>query len=420
MFVLLCGTSLFAADNMVELLNGKNLDGWKVGENASSFSVENGLLKVNGKCAHLFYEGSVNNHCWKDFHVQAIVKTEEKANSGIYIHTQFQEKGWPKAGHECQIANTHPDPKKTGSVYNFCNVNPAPAKDNVWFTYDIYVIGKRVITLIDGKICADWTEPDGIAASETKKLGQGTFAIQAHDPGSVVYIKSFKVGPLPRTLVPANKMGLKWWKERHEANVARISKGNVDFLLVGDSITNNWDRSGLKVQEYYYGDRNYVNMGFGGDQPQHVLWRLADAPMKKIHPKAAMLLIGINSLWGDWNNASFNVALGIQACVDKLQALYPDIKILVLDVFAAKENPNDPVRARLNKTNEYLPQLLKNYKNITIKDLNSLWLDKDGKIPAALMKDFVHPGEAGYKLWGDAVEPEISKMLGDSAKPKMK
>lgn len=418
--VLICG-STFAADEMVELLNGKNFDGWKIAESPESFSIENGLLKINGKRGHMFYEGSVNNHCWKDFHMQAVVMTKEKANSGIFIHTQYQETGWPKVGYECQIANTHQDPQKTAGVYNRAKVNPAPAKDDTWFTYDIYVIGKRIITLIDGKICVDWTEPDGIAADDPMKLSKGTFAIQAHDPNSVVYFKSFKVGPLPRTLIPSNKMDQAWWKDRHQNNVKRIAQGNVDFLMVGDSITHGWDlkHSGEKVQDYYYGDRNFVNMGFGGDKTQHVLWRLNDAPLAKIQPKAAMLLIGITSLWGDWNNCSFNVALGIQACVDKLQSAFPDTKILVLNIFVALD-ANNPIRQRLAKANDYLPQLLKDYKNVTIKDINSLWLSKDLSIPKDLMKDYVHPTEAGYKLWGNEVEPEISKMLAVPAKKPMK
>ena len=420
--VLFCGAASYAGDEMIELLNGKDFNGWKIAESPESFSMENGLLKINGKRGHMFYEGPVNNHCWKDFHVQAVVMTKEKANSGIFIHTQYQDKDWPKVGYECQIANTHQDPQKTGGVYNQAKVNPAPAKDDVWFTYDIYVIGKRIITLVDGKICVDWTEPDGIAANETKKLSQGTFAIQAHDPNSVVYFKSFKAGPLPRTLVPSGKMDQAWWKDRHQNNVKRIAQGNVDFLMVGDSITHGWDlsRSGEKVQEYYYGDRNFVNMGFGGDQTQHVLWRLNDAPMNKIQPKAAMLLIGINSLWSDWNSCSFNVALGIQACVDKLQSSFPNIKILVLNIFPAKENSSDPIRDRLGKANDYLPQLLKNYKNVTIKDISFLWLDKNKMIPKDLMNDFVHPTQAGYKLWGNEVEPEISKMLNVPAKKAMK
>ncbi len=197
--VLCAGITLAGEPEFVELFNGKNLDGWKAGGNPDSFTVENGMLKVNGNCSHLFYEGDVNNHCWKNFHAQIVVMTKPKANSGIYIHTKFQEQGWPKTGYECQVANTHPDPQKTASIYNVCKVNPAPAEDNEWFVYDIIVQGDRITTMINGKICADWREPKDIVPPEgweNRRLGQGTFAIQAHDPGSVVFIKSFKVQPL--------------------------------------------------------------------------------------------------------------------------------------------------------------------------------------------------------------------------------
>lgn len=225
--------------------------------------------------------------------------------------------------------------------------------------------------------------------------------------------------PLPRTLVPAHKMEHAWWKARHEANKARIAQGDVDLLLIGDSITHGWDGAGKAVEAYYYGDRKHVNMGFGGDQTQHVLWRLNDAPMDKIEPKVAMLLIGINSLWGDWENCSENVALGIQACVDKLQSLYPNIQIVVLNIFPALEKADNPIRGRLGKANAMLPEIFKDYKNVTLLDINSLWLDEKGDIPKALMPDFVHPNEAGYKLWGAEVEPVISKLLGVAAKAKM-
>lgn len=195
----LFGAVSVSAQEMTELLNGVNLDGWKAAENPDAFTVVDGALRVNGTRGHLFYVGSVNNHCWKNFHVQAVVMTKAQSNSGIYIHTKFQETGWPTTGYECQIANTHPDPQKTASVYNVSKVNPAPANDDEWFTYDIYVIDKRIITKINGKVCSDWTEPDDIVPPEgweNRKLGAGTFAIQAHDPNSVVFIKSFKVEAL--------------------------------------------------------------------------------------------------------------------------------------------------------------------------------------------------------------------------------
>ena len=87
------------------------------------------------------------------------------------------------------------DPKKTGGLYNVQDNFVAPAKDDEWFTYEIEVKGKHIVVKIDGKIVSDYTEPDDLKRPE-RQLDKGTFAIQAHDPGSVVYYKSFLVKPL--------------------------------------------------------------------------------------------------------------------------------------------------------------------------------------------------------------------------------
>ena len=219
----------------------------------------------------------------------------------------------------------------------------------------------------------------------------------------------------PDTVIPAEKLYEQWWSDRHEANKARITEGNVDLLLLGDSITHHWDDAGRKVEEYYYGDRHSVNMGFGGDRTQHLLWRLIDAPMDKIHPKAAMVLIGVNNT-GD--NSPEEIAAGIKANIDKLAELFPDMKILLLDIFPALNNGH-AIREKIDGTNALLPELFKDYPNVTLLDIGGIWLDENGDIPQELMDDGVHPTEYGYKLWGAAVEPVIAEMLGDSEKPKM-
>ena len=219
----------------------------------------------------------------------------------------------------------------------------------------------------------------------------------------------------PDTVIPANRMDEQWWKDRHEANKARIAEGNVDLLLLGDSITHFWDTTGQAVEAYYYGGRNAVDMGFGGDRTQHLLWRLIDAPMDKIHPKAAMVLIGVNNT-GD--NSPEEIAAGIKANIDKLAELFPDMKILLLDIFPALNNGH-AIREKIDGTNALLPEMFKDYPNVTLLDIGGIWLDENGDIPQELMDDGVHPTEYGYKLWGAAVEPVIAEMLGDKAKAPM-
>ena len=223
------------------------------------------------------------------------------------------------------------------------------------------------------------------------------------------------------SLVPAERMDKEWWSARHEANKKRIAEGNVDLLMIGDSITHRWDTMGEEVEKYYYGDRNCVNMGFDGDHTQHVLWRLADAPMDKIHPKAAMLLIGANNICVDRPNIAEETALGIQACVDKLQTLYPDIKILLLSIFPTGEAPDFPMRKVLADVNRLLPGIFfrEQYKNVTLMNMDYLWLGAEDHIPQYLMWDHDHPSKLGYKLWGAEVEATLAKMLGVEPKKAM-
>jgi hypothetical protein len=189
-------------DGFYQLFDGKDLDGWKVGKNPETFKVEDGMIVVNGKGpAHLFYEGPVNNHDFKNFHLKAEVKTFPHANSGIYFHTQFQEEGWPNKGFEAQVNATHSDRKKTGGLYNVKDVmDNAPNKDGEWFTYEIIVEGKKVTLKIDGKTTTEWEQPDGWKGPDGmpgRVLDHGTIALQGHDPGSKVLYKSVMIKPLP-------------------------------------------------------------------------------------------------------------------------------------------------------------------------------------------------------------------------------
>ena len=188
-----------AEDGWISLFDGKSLDGWKCGENANAFKVEDGMIVVNGNVGHLFYDGKVKDHVFKNFEFKADVMTFPKANSGIYFHTVYQEKGWPSKGFEAQVNNTHSDWKRTGGLYNVADVKDPPAKDNEWFSYYIKVEGKHVILKIDGKVTTDWTQPDdwkGPEGNPGRVLSSGTFALQAHDPGSKAYFKNIVVKPL--------------------------------------------------------------------------------------------------------------------------------------------------------------------------------------------------------------------------------
>ena len=192
-------TAASADEGWISLFNGENLDGWKASEHEGTFSVKDGQLVVHGDRSHLFYVGPVNNANFKNFEFRADVMTTKGSNSGIYFHTEYQKDGWPGKGYECQVNTTHSDRKKTGGLYGVQDViDDAPSKDGQWFRYQIKVEGERIIIKIDGKTTVDWVQPRGWERGG-RKISSGTFAIQGHDPKSLVYFANIAVRPLPDT-----------------------------------------------------------------------------------------------------------------------------------------------------------------------------------------------------------------------------
>jgi hypothetical protein len=183
-------------EEWVSLFDGKSLDGWKVGTHASSFSIENGTIAVNGDVAHLYYDGEVLQHDFKNFELKMDVMTTPGSNSGIYFHTQYQEGGWPQKGYEVQVNNSHTDWRRTGSLWAIQDIKETYVKDNEWFSVHIKVKGKRVTVAINDKQVVDYTEPEPVQREEGMKervLSSGTFALQGHDPKSKVYYKNIWV-----------------------------------------------------------------------------------------------------------------------------------------------------------------------------------------------------------------------------------
>lgn len=175
------------------LFDGKSLAGWKANENAESWQVADGQIVCHGPRSHLFYVGpdAVHPAEFKDFHFKAEVMTKPNANSGIFFHTQFQETGWPVVGYEMQVNNSQKDPVRTGSIYNTVKNFMPPANDDTWFTQELIVKGKAIAVIVEGRVLFEYVEPEGVTG--TRKLSAGTFALQAHDPGSEVHYKNLRV-----------------------------------------------------------------------------------------------------------------------------------------------------------------------------------------------------------------------------------
>lgn len=176
------------------IFDGKSFNGWKMAdENQNSWSLQNGAIQANGNRAHVYYVGDAQP--FVNFELKVDAYTLPNSNGGIYIHTQYQPTSWPKNGFEVQVNQTHRDWKKTGSLYDVVNVKENFAKDNEWYTYHIIVKGKHITVKINDKVAVDWEQPADYQAGKdfTRIIDKGTFAFQAHDPGSTVRYANVRV-----------------------------------------------------------------------------------------------------------------------------------------------------------------------------------------------------------------------------------
>ncbi|MDR2172302.1 MAG: GDSL-type esterase/lipase family protein [Planctomycetaceae bacterium] len=215
-----------------------------------------------------------------------------------------------------------------------------------------------------------------------------------------------------RSTTPAPR-GDGGWCSRFVASIVQMDKGDIDLLMIGDSITHGWDNpAGKKVWEKYYARRKPINLGISGDQTQHVIWRLDHLPLNKINPKAAVIMIGTNNI--GYNPASpEETADGIKIIVDRLKKQYPEIKIIVLHVFPRDEKPDGKLRKKIEEINALLPNLFKTEKNVKLLDINKVFLDENNVLPKSIMPDGLHPNENGYKLWAEALEPSLVEIFGN-------
>ena len=187
------------------------------------------------------------------------------------------------------------------------------------------------------------------------------------------------------------------------------SQGKADLIFVGDSITQGWEGNGKEVWAKYYAHRHALNPGIGSDHTQHVLWRLDHGNLEGLHPKVAVVLIGVNNI-PDENNTPRMVLEGVTAVVKKLRDKLPETKVLLLGIFPFREDFNLQ-RAKALQVNQALHKL-DDGKSVHFLDFGHLLIQPDGKISKDMMRDFLHLSPTGYRLWAEAMEPKLAELMG--------
>jgi lysophospholipase L1-like esterase len=211
------------------------------------------------------------------------------------------------------------------------------------------------------------------------------------------------------------------FRKSHESFLARGKSGPIGVLFLGDSITAGWAApTRTHIWETYYGKWQPANFGIGGDQTQHVIWRIENGELDGIAPKVVVLMLGTNNTR---THTAAEIAAADKKIVGMIRAKLPHSKVLVLAVFPRgprkdKEGKIAPeVAAEAARQMEIIHGVnaelarLDDGQNVRFLDINAVFLGQDGKIPFSIMPDQLHPNTAGYQLWADAMQPTLTAMM---------
>lgn len=203
------------------------------------------------------------------------------------------------------------------------------------------------------------------------------------------------------------------WYKRHEQVLVIQKQINPRIVMIGDSITHFWggepkanNQNGPNAWKETYGDIPILNMGFGWDRTQNVLWRLEHGEFDGLHPKKLVLHIGTNNFSSTANareNSPTEICEAIITICDKIKAKSPDTKIIVMGILPRGHNPTDHWRPKIKELNRLLEEKLKGKTSVTFLDIGGKMLEPDGTLPKEIMPDGTHPSEKGYSIWGKAL-----------------
>ena len=233
---------------------------------------------------------------------------------------------------------------------------------------------------------------------------------------TTLFLATLMTGPMlcraqeSQTVISAQSRH-KWWAPRHDEKLEQAAAGKAELVMIGDSITHYWEKQ--RDYEAKFSKYNTLNLGFGGDRTQNVLWRLQNGEVDGISPKLVTIMIGTNNSRRDKPEDIF---AGIKAIVAELHQRLPESKIAVLSIFPRKPSLEyETVKA----VNAMLPQLTDNQQVFHV-DINKSFLDENGAQRTKLFnRDLLHLSSEGYETWSKALESLLaeSSLKARTSKP---
>lgn len=233
--------------------------------------------------------------------------------------------------------------------------------------------------------------------------------------GQIVTQEVPGTGPKNTALVPLTQ-NRDWksydWVVRHHEILALNQPGAIraDVVLIGDSITHFWSGepkakrvSGKESWDKWIAPHHPINLGYGWDRTENVLWRLRHGEIAGLNPKAFVVLIGTNNLSGF--NPPAQTAEGVAEVCRELRRQAPQAKIMLLAILPRQAKP-DATRQRVTDTNVLLkaqaPQIADAYLDLTDK-----LVEADSSILKETMNDYLHPTNKGYEVMGAAIDAQL-------------
>jgi lysophospholipase L1-like esterase len=236
-------------------------------------------------------------------------------------------------------------------------------------------------------------------------------AVQVRSPAQANPPAAVETRPNP-AIIPVSRIGNATNRQAFVLQRAKAAPGDYDIEYIGDSITQGWETRGSNVWNEYYDNRKVINMGVSGDRIENVLWRFQQGQLDGINAKVAVVMIGTNNSNnrkdGTEEYSANEILEGVTAIVNDIRKRQPETKIILMAIFP-RGKTFSAQRGKILQVNEALARL-DDGKNIFYLDIGPQLIENDGSISRSMMKDYLHPGEDGYRIWAKAVDEKLREI----------
>ena len=250
-------------------------------------------------------------------------------------------------------------------------------------------------------------QPFTLSTGGKGQMAVANVSIKAKGTANMPCVSAEQLATTPATL--NEYWSVNWWLPRHAEKVAQAESGQAQLVMIGDSITHGWENDGKAVWDQYFSDINTLNLGYGGDRTENVLWRLQHGELGKTQPKLVVMMIGTNNT-GHRMDSPQAIAAGVNAIVDELITRVPDSPILLLAIFPRDAEPDSAMRLNNQAATQLIAQIAEQ-RNLLFANFNAGFLTQDGVLTTEIMPDLLHPKSQGYEIWAKQLAPYIDEYV---------